>query len=362
MAEEEDDSGKTEEPTQHKLDEARKHGEVVSSRELNHWFMFLAAALFLFLMAGPVSSSLTLGLRTYIADAHTLPADTGAALGQAMQQGLWLTLKALALPFLLFVVAAAAGTLLQIGPLWAPDHLMPKLERISILQGISRLFSRRSLLEFIKGLLKISVVAVLVMWLVWPALPGLEHLMDAPVPVMLAELVGLSLRVLMGAVGLMLVISLLDYLAQRLLFLQKMRMSRTELKEEYKQSEGDPQIKQRIRQIRMERARRRMMAEVPKADVVVTNPEHYAVALKYDPLVNAAPIVVAMGMDLIARKIKEIAKAHDVPIVENPPLARALYATADLEREIPAEHYRAVAEIISYVFKLKNRTMPKGAR
>ncbi len=362
MAEDEDDSSKTEEPTQHKLDEARKHGEVVSSRELNHWFMFLAATLFLFLMAEPVSTSLTQGLRTYIADAHALPADTGAALGQALKAGLWVALKALALPFLLFVVAAAAGPLLQVGFLWAPEHLMPKLERISLLQGVARLFSKRSLLEFVKGLLKITAVAVLVLWLVWPALPGLEHLMDVPAARMLGELTGLSLRVLMGAVGLMLVIALVDYLAQRWMFLQKMRMTRTELKEEYKQSEGDPQIKQRIRQIRMERARRRMMAEVPKADVVVTNPEHYAVALKYDPQVNAAPVVVAMGLDLIAQKIKEIAKAHDIPIVENPPLARALYASADLEREIPGEHYRAVAEIISYVFKLKNRAMPTRPR
>jgi flagellar biosynthetic protein FlhB len=136
-------------------------------------------------------------------------------------------------------------------------------------------------------------------------------------------------------------------------------MTRTELKEEFKQTEGDPQIKQRIRQIRMERARRRMMAEVPKADVVVTNPDHYAIALKYDPATNAAPIVVAMGMDRIALKIKEIAREHDIPLVENPPLARALYASADLDKEIPAEHYRAVAEIISYVFKLKNKAMPR---
>jgi flagellar biosynthetic protein FlhB len=354
MAGEEDDSSKTEEPTQRKLEEARKRGEVVTSRELNHLFMFLAAALFLFLMAGPAAKSIGAGLQAYILHSHDIVSP-----GVALWQGLVVVFKALALPFLLFIIAAAAGTLLQIGPMWATDHLMPKLERISILQGVSRLFSKRSVLELLKGMIKISVVAILVTWLVWPSLGGLEHMADSPVPLLLDELSSLALRVVGGVVALMLVIALLDYLIQRLMFLQRMRMTRTELKEEFKQTEGDPQIKQRIRQIRMERARRRMMAEVPKADVVVTNPDHYAIALKYDPATNAAPIVVAMGMDRIALKIKEIAREHDIPLVENPPLARALYASADLDKEIPAEHYRAVAEIISYVFKLKNKAMPR---
>ncbi len=362
MSESDDESGKTEEPTQHKLDEARKKGEVPTSREINHWFMFLAAALFLFIFSGSTATNLTLSLQVFIDHSYDLAASNPGDVGSILWQGLIVLTKAVVLPFLIFFIAAAAGTLLQIGPMWAPDHLMPKLERISFLQGVGRLFSRRSVMEFLKGLTKLTVVGVLVLWLMWPALPALEHLLDATPITMLNETWLLALRVLGGAVALMMIVAILDYLIQRLMFMQKMRMSKTELKEEYKRSEGDPQIKQRIRQIRMERARQRMMSDVPKADVIITNPEHYAVALKYDPKVNVAPVVVAMGLDLIAQKIKEIAKEHKIPIVENPPLARALYASSKIDQEIPTDHYRAVAEVISYIFKLKNKSMPNRSR
>ena len=359
MAEEEDDSSKTEEPTQHKLDEARKRGEVVTSREVNHLFMFIAAALFVFLMAGITGNTIGQGMYPFIAQAHDIPAGTEGEVGIALFEALKVVFYALAFPLLVFFFFAAAGTFLQIGPMWAPDHLEPKLERISLIAGIGRLFSKRSFVEFLKGLIKLTIVGVLVGALAAPILPGIEHLINASVLAMLAELKGVSLRIIVGAIALMIVIAIMDYLVQRLLFMEKMKMSRTELKEEFKKQEGDPQVKQRIRQIRMERARQRMMTDLISADVVVTNPEHYAVALKYDTSENIAPVVVAMGMDFVAQKIKEIAREHEIPIVENPPLARALYATADLGHAIPTEHYRAVAEVISYVFKLKGRTMPR---
>lgn len=359
MAEEtEDESSKTEEATPKKLEEARKKGEIIISREVNHWFMILAATLFVFMMAGPSMWDLGSTMRAFIERPHGMAAGDAAGIGGILTDLLLAVLLTLLLPFLAFIVAALAGSVVQSGAMWAPENIMPKLERISIIKGFGRLFSRKNLLEFIKGILKLTIVAVVVVALVWPILPGLEHTMDVPVAVMLAELKAVSLRVLGGVLAIMFVIMVLDYLLQRLLFLQRMRMTRSELKEEYKQAEGDPQVKQKIRQIRSERARRRMMANVPQADVVVTNPEHYAIALEYKPPQHAAPVVVAMGVDLIAQKIKEIAKEHEIPIVENPPLARALYATADIDREIPGEHYRAVAEIISYVFKLKNK-LPK---
>jgi flagellar biosynthesis protein FlhB len=160
---------------------------------------------------------------------------------------------------------------------------------------------------------------------------------------------------MLGALVLVALLALLDYGYQRLSFMRQMRMSKQELKEEHKQAEGDPAVKARLRQIRMERARRRMMAAVPTASVVVTNPTHYAVALKYEMGSKGAPRLVAKGADLIAKRIREIAEENDVPLVENPPLARALYASVELDHEIPPEHYRAVAEIISYVFRIKGK-------
>ena len=169
----------------------------------------------------------------------------------------------------------------------------------------------------------------------------------------------LSVRLLLGVLAIMTVIAAVDFLYQRFEFLKSMRMTRQEIRDELKQTEGDPMVKGRLRQIRMERARRRMMANVPKADVVITNPTHFAVALSYKPAEMAAPRLVAKGADLIAARIREVAEEHDVPIVENPPVARGLFAAVDLDQEIPADHYRAVAEIISYVFRLKGREMPR---
>lgn len=360
MAESDDNSSKTEEPTQRKLDEARKKGEVVVSREVSHWFMVLAGALFILMVAAPLMRNVGVALLPLITKPHEIAVGNLHEIGGVLFTILKAILAALLLPFLLFVVAAIAGPMLQVGPLWAPENFMPKLERISILAGVGRLFSRRNLLEFLKGLFKLSIVAVVVIWMAWPATPTIEHSIEQDIPGMMALLKTISMRILGGILAVMFVIAAIDYLAQRLMFIARLRMSRSELKEEFKQAEGDPQIKQRLRQIRMERARRRMMASVPTADVVITNPDHYAVALKYNPPEDAAPIVVAMGVDLIAQKIKEIARENEIPIVENPPLARALYATAELDRQIPGEHFRAVAEVISYVFKLKNKLVPKS--
>ncbi len=357
MAEEEDDSSKTEEPSQRKLEEAHKKGEVVLSREVNHWFMILAATFFVAMVSGPTAVHMMGQLQDLITRPEQFPLNSVSDLGAVLFPLAKLSLLVLAPPFLILFIAALAGSLLQVGPMWAPDQFMPKLERISLMKGIERLFSKRSVLEFSKGLLKLTIVGVIVMALLWPLLPTVEHMMNVPIMVMLQELKHLSLRVLIGVLSIMFVIAAIDYLMQRFMFIARMRMTRSEMKEEYKQSEGDPQIKQRIRALRMERARRRMMADVPKADVIVTNPEHFAVALKYDRTVNPAPIVVAKGADLMAQKIKEIARSFEIPIVENPPLARALFASTEVDQQIPFEHWKAVAEVISYVYKLKKKPL-----
>jgi len=329
----EDDSDKTEDPTQKRLEDARKKGQVPISREANHFASILATALLALTVAAPLARNMAHDLTVFITQPDQIPVSNTAEIGNVLYEALIIGITAIALPLLAFVIAGIAATLLQIGPMYAVENLMPKLERISIMKGVQRLFSRRSFIEFLKGLAKLSVVSIVVTWLLLPVLPGLEHTIFLPPSTLLSEVISLTLRILVGVLCVVAFLTIVDYFLQRLQFMREMRMSRSELKEEYKQTEGDPIVRQRIRQIRMERARRRMMADVMKADVVVTNPDHYAIALQYNPEEHAAPRVLAMGVDLIAQKIKEIARENEIPIVENPPLARALYATAEIDRE-----------------------------
>ena len=266
----------------------------------------------------------------------------------------------LALPLLIFVIAAVAGTMIQIGLVFATEKLGFDLSRISPLGGFKRLFSVRAGVEFFKSLGKVGTVAVVAAWMAFPAIGQLERLTREPAELLPNELYKFILRLLFGVLAVVTVLALFDYVYQRLAFMRSMRMSKQEVKEENKQAEGDPIIRARLRAIRMNRARKRMMAAVPKASVVITNPTHFAVALQYEMGGTGAPKVVAKGADLVALKIREIATEHDVPIVENPPLARALYASVEVDREIPQEHYKAVAEIISYVFRLKGMLRPQA--
>nr|NIR60380.1 flagellar biosynthesis protein FlhB [Gammaproteobacteria bacterium] len=241
------------------------------------------------------------------------------------------------------------------GLVFSTEPIAPKLEKLSLAKGLKRLFSSRSLVEFLKGLAKISIVTAVVVLLLWPEQEVIPNVTAMTAAQFVGMLQGLAVRILVAVLAVMTVIAVLDFLYQKHQHLKRLRMSKQELKEEFKQTEGDPMIKARLRQIRMERARRRMMAAVPEADVVVTNPTHYAVALKYDPQMTEAPVLTAKGIDSIALRMREVAEQHDVPIVENPPLSRALYDNVELDQEIPPEHYRAVAEVIGYVMRLKGK-------
>lgn len=231
----------------------------------------------------------------------------------------------------------------------------PSLDKISPLAGFKRLFSARSLLEFVKGLLKLGLVGTVVMAVVWPHRDDIPAMTGLPVPAALDHLHDTMLALLVAAVAVMTVIAAMDYAYQKYDHLKRLRMTKQEVRDEHKQTDGDPMIKARLRQIRADRARKRMMQAVPTADVVVTNPTHYAVALKYEMEKMNAPVMVAKGADLLAQRIRKVAEENDVTIVENPPLARALYASVEVDQEIPAEHYRAVAEVIGYVMRLKGK-------
>jgi flagellar biosynthetic protein FlhB len=261
---------------------------------------------------------------------------------------------------IIFVVAAIAGTVLQVGLVFATQKIGFDLSRISPMGGITRLFSPKSGVEFLKNLVKVGAVAAIAGWATLPSMGALKYMVQEPAEYMPHEIYRLILKLLIAVMSIVTVMAMFDYAYSRFSFMKSMRMSKQEVKEENKQSEGDPVVKARLRSIRMNRARKRMMAAVPKASVVITNPTHFAVALQYDMGASGAPKVVAKGADLVAFKIREIAKENDVPIVENPPLARALYANVEIDREIPPEHYKAVAEIISYVFRLKGKIRPQA--
>lgn len=354
MADENDASEKTEEPTQKKLDDAREKGQVPSSRELNHWFIILGGTLFVMMSLPSLASGLAEAMQKFLEQPHAIAVEGDDARAMLLDMAGSVGLM-LALPCVLMVAAAIAPGLLQTGFLLSTESLKPKLEKISPMGGFKRLFSLKSVLEFIKGLLKLAIVTAVATMLLLPEFDRIELTAGMEIEDLLVMLKTLTLKLLVGVLAVMFLIAAADILYQRFDHIKKLRMSRQEMKEEFKQSEGDPMIKQRLRQLRMERSRRRMMAAVPTADVVVTNPTHFAVALKYDPDTMSAPRCVAKGGDNLALRIREVAREHGVATVENPPLARALFASVEIDQEVPTEHYRAVAEVISFVWKLKKR-------
>ena len=355
MAEnDQDDSQKTEEPTQRRLDKAREKGQVAKSQEVTHWFMILAAALFIGVFGESFAMGIASSLYRFVEQPHNIRLD-----GEQLRDVLIETMGQLGLavlaPVIVMVLAAFIAGFIQNGLVFSTETITPKLEKLSLLKGLKRLFSSRSLVEFAKGVSKIAIVGAVVVLLLWPEREIMFNVTSLGVVQFMGVLRSLALRVLVGVLAVMTVIAILDFLYQRQKHQKELRMSKQDIKEEYKQTEGDPMIKARLRQIRTERARRRMMAAVPDADVVITNPTHYAVALKYEHERMEAPVLVAKGIDSIALRMREVAQEHDVPIVENPPLCRALYEGVDLDQAVPAEYYKAVAEVIGYIMRLKGK-------
>lgn len=356
MAEGEDDSQKTEEPTPKKMQEARKKGQVALSREVNNWVMLLAGTIVIATLGAPTLGKIKDILVFYIAQAHQIPYGPGGV-EFALGEGITRTMIVLAMPIIALMLAAFLAPFIQIGPIFSGESIKPDPSKISIIKGFSRLFSKRSLMEFVKGILKIVVVGTVGFIVIEPYFHDLEHVIALPMPMFMKEMQELIVRMMIGMLTVLLVIAVIDLVYQRMEHAKKMRMTKQELKDEYKQTEGDPHIKSKLRQLRTERARQRMMQNVPKADVVITNPTHYSIALQYDPKEMEAPVCIAKGVDAVALRIREVAKEHDIILFENKPLAQALYKVVDIDEAIPYEHFKAVAEIISYVFKTKGKTM-----
>jgi flagellar biosynthetic protein FlhB len=298
-----------------------------------------------------MGTSLTTTMRGLIANSYQIGLDGPALPGLFEKIGLEL-IAALAIPFLLLMLAAVAGNLVQHKPVWSFDVLAPKLSKISPAAGFQRLFSMQALANLAKGVVKITLIGAVLTALMWPERLRLIALTRGDLADVLPLALSLTLKLLGAVVAMMAIVAVADYLFQYRRWYQKQKMSLREMKEEFKQSEGDPTIKGKLKQMRHTRMRKRMIAAVPKAAVVITNPTHYAVALQYERGMPA-PVCVAKGVDALALKIREVAGEHAVPVVENPPLARALHATVEVDQAIPPEHYKAVAEVIGYVLRLR---------
>jgi flagellar biosynthetic protein FlhB len=350
MADDSDLSEKTEDPTQKRLDDALERGDVVKSQEVNTWFIIAGATLALSSFSGSMVSMQS-SLRDLLANAHSIRTD-GMGLLLLLKHIEHAIVSACGVPALILVIAAICGNVVQHRLVFSSESLMPKFSKISPVAGAKRLFGKQAWANLLKGIFKVVAVGVVMTMVFWPE----RHRLDAMVRMDLLSIASLSrslsLQLLGTVVAMLAVVAMADYLFQYRTWFQRQKMSLQEIKEEYKQTEGDPHIKGRLRQLRDARRKRRMMSAVPSASVVITNPTHFAVALRYEQGM-AAPICVAKGVDSIAFKIREVAKGNDVPVIENPPLARALHAAVKIDEEIPVEHYQAVAEVIGYVMRLK---------
>lgn len=351
MAEDNDPESQTEDPTQKRLDEALERGDVAKSQEINTWFMIAGGTLVVSTFSGSVGSGLMTPMRNLLANSWMIKTDGGNLLA-LMRQIEIAVMAAIGVPLLMLVLAAIAGNMLQHRLVWSAESLKPKFSKLSPAEGFKRIFGKQAAANFLKGLGKLVVLGAVMTIVLWPERHRMEAMVKLDPAAMLGATTSLTIHLLGAVVAALAIIAIGDYFFQYRSWFQRQKMSLQEIKEEYKQSEGDPHIKGKIRQLRQQRAKKRMMAAVPKASVIITNPTHYSVALSYERGMSA-PICVAKGVDNLAFKIREIAREHDIPIVENVPLARALYATVDIDQEIPTEHYHAVAEVIGYVMRLK---------
>lgn len=356
MSEDADDASKTEEPTQKKLEKAHEQGQWPLSPEISNGLM-IAATLILLISVFP-NSIPNLGKRLlyYLEHAFDFPMDR-AAVGHLLVRVVGDAFSMVWLPVLLLGAVGVYATIMQKGWNVSWELIVPKLSKLNPINGFGRLFSIvPQSVELLKSLAKLLVVGAVTYIVISPIMRAVEHFVGIELMILLKEIESVARRLLLMVLLIVGAIAAGDWYFQRYQYNKKMKMTKQEVKDEAKEADGDPQVKARIRSIRYERARKRMMANVPKSDVVVTNPTHFSVALKYDAEKMDAPMVVAKGVDAVALKIREVARENDVPIVENPPLARALYASVDIDEEIPSEHYRAVAELITYVMKLKQRS------
>ena len=353
------DSGeKTEEPTGKKISDASNKGQVAQSQEIQSWAILLTITLIVAAAVPTIMGNVARINRSFIESPHAYK--LSAEDFQYIFREVMFEIGVVILPvMLLFVIVGFCVQIIQVGWNVSAEKFQIKIDKFSPAKGVKKFFGVRPLVEAVKGMVKLGIVGTVIIVAAAPMLNNVELLPAYELLHTLDQIQEIAIVILVVSVMIMTVIAALDYAYQKWDHKNKLKMTKQEVKDERKQQDGDPKIKQRIASLRMERARERMMQAVQKADVVITNPTHYAIALKYDMDIMPAPILVGKGVDSLAMRIREIAEENEIPIVENPPLARALYAGVELDEEIPTEHYHAVAEVIGYVFRLKGR-MPNG--
>ncbi len=354
MAEGADPESKTEDATPRKLSEARKKGDVARSPDVGSTLSLLGAAAVILTMGGGFASQMAGQFVPFIASPHRmLDALEGGAGTEIGARALWAAAPFLGALALAVLLGGVGGNVAQAGGIvFSAEKLKPDFSKLSPMSGFQRIFGPDGLVQFLKTFIKLVVLAAICWFTIKPHLAGLDTLSALPPAAILPLVRDLTLTLAISAIAFMAATAGADYLWQRFRFAKRMRMTKEEVKEDFKQSEGDPHVKARQKQIRIQRSRRRMIQNVPKATVVVTNPTHYSVALRYEPdQGDAAPVCVAKGVDALALRIRQVAAEHKVPTVENVPLARALYATVDVDETIPREHFEAAAKVIGFVMQ-----------
>ncbi|MDR2352931.1 MAG: flagellar biosynthesis protein FlhB [Deltaproteobacteria bacterium] len=351
----EDSGEKTEQPTGHKLNQARMKGQVPKSQEISAAIVLLISGGALFLL-GPYGWERMVALfRHYVwraADFAIYPQDVLDACFLGLNEVLIVVI-----PFALIVLISSVGiNLYQLGGfLFSGEAVVPKLDKINFISGFGRFFKIRTLIECVKSILKMVIIFLMGYLVLKDHVEDFVLMVDMEPIAIAVKVLVIALELFLKTCILLLILAALDYGYQRWQFNEDMKMTKQEVKDEYKQIEGDPLVKNRIRQAQREASKKRQLADVPKADVVISNPTHYAVALSYDKAQAPAPVVLAKGVDFLALRIKDIAKENKVPIVENRPLAQALYKAVEVGQVIPGEFYKAVAEILSYIYRVKGR-------
>ena len=357
MAEGSDPESKTEEATPRKLEDARKKGDVAKSPDVAQVLSLAGAASVVLVAGGWFASSIAEQMLPFIAEPHQMLGVLNSGAGtQILARALWAIAPFLGAIMLATILGGAGGNLAQSGLIFTTEKLKPNWSMLNPLTGFKRIFGPDGLVQFLKTFLKLAAVCVVCWMVLKPHVREFEN-MAAMSPMAILPLArDMAISLFAAAIILLGATAGADFIWQKMRFAKRMRMSKEELKEDFKQSEGDPHVKAKLKQIRMQRSRKRMMANVPKATVIVTNPTHYSVALRYEPdQGDGAPVCVAKGVDALALRIREVATEHGVPIVENVPLARALYASVEVDEVIPREHFDAAAKIIGFVFQSRKR-------
>lgn len=353
MAERDQDQERTEQASPRRREEARKKGQVARSQELSSVAVLAAGLVFFYFGSSSMVGRIMDLMKNLLRDAGATKLESTSSV-QSLLVGLVMDSFLILFPFLVVVIAAGLlANYFQVGFLFSAEPLTPDLSKIDPVKGFKRLFSLRMMAELLKNILKIAVISVIVYLTLKAEAVDTLLLADRSVWDIMVCVGDISFKIIFRTCWVLLFLAALDYVYQRWEFEKNLRMSKQEVKDEHKQSEGDPMVKARIRRIQREIARRRMMSKVPKADVVITNPDHLAVALQYDAGKMQAPVVVAKGAGEVAEKIKKTARDNGVPVLENKPLARGLYAGVKVGAFVPERFYQAVAEVLAYVYRLR---------